>query len=77
MADKVPSGKKTPTSKSQLTPEQRTQQQLLNKIKRLNLKLAKVKQVAVHMEREASTKNMISAHELRNLSKSLLKILNQ
>lgn len=66
----------TPAKKT-LTPEQRAQKQLIAKIKRLNMKLAKVKAVAVDMHGKSTKANEFSARQVEKWSKDILSIINK
>lgn len=61
---------------AKLSPEEKIQQQLLAKIKRLNFKLSKAKSVAVAMEHSATRNNDISARQVEGWAKDIINIIN-
>lgn len=63
-------------TKSSLTPAEREKQIILAKVRRLNLKLSKTKQIAVHMNMISSKNNQVSSGQVAEWSKKLLEILN-
>jgi len=65
-----------PTSRTQLSESQRREQQLLAKIKRLNLKLSRVKAVSVHMGNIADRTNEVSSRQVEDWSKKINSALN-
>lgn len=67
----------TAGQKKPLTPEQKIQRQLIAKVKRLNLKLSKVKAVAVDMHTKSSKANEFSARQVEKWSKDILSIINK
>ena len=71
----APAAKK-PVSRAQLTDAQKREQQLLAKIKRLNLKLAKVKSVAVSMSTISNRHNEVSATQTNAWAKTILDTIN-
>lgn len=71
----MPSPRPRPTSRDQLTPQQKVEQMYLKKVKRLNLKLTKVKQVAVTMLQMSRRHNDISSHQVEVWAKQILNIL--
>lgn len=56
--------------------EEKIRQQLLAKIKRLNLKLSKAKSVAVSMEHASTRNNEVSARQVESWAKDLINIIN-
>lgn len=68
--------KAVPVSRTQLSPEEKQKQQLLAKIKRLNVKLSRVKDVAVNMSNIASRTNEVSSRELELYAKRIIDLLN-
>jgi len=72
----APARPAAPASRAQLTPEQRQQQMLLKKIKRLNDKLAKIKGVAVNMHTTSTRTNEVSARQVEAWSQKILAELN-
>ncbi len=71
-----PASKATPTSRKQLTPEQRAVQDALKKVKRLNVKLSRVKQLAVSMDNATTKHSEFTARQIKQWSTQLLNILN-
>lgn len=66
-----------PTSREQLTPAQAVEQRYLKKVRRLNMKLTKVKNLAVEMLKVSQRHNDISSHQVQKWAKDLLNILGQ
>lgn len=75
-AKKQEANRPVPTSRKQLTPEQRAVQDSLKKVKRLNVKLAKIKQVALQMEKFSQQHQTVPAKYIKRWSEQVLSILN-
>jgi hypothetical protein len=59
-----------------LTAEQKAHQRTLAKTKRLNLKLAEVKKIALHLEAVADKNQNVSPQQVKAWAKRLKTILN-
>lgn len=64
-------------AKKPLTPEQKAQRQIVAKVRRLNLKLSKVKEIASSMNDKSSKANQFSARQVESWAKEILSIINK
>lgn len=70
------SDKSRPVSKGQLSEAQRREQQLLQKIKRLNTKLSKVKAISTQMNIISHKTNEVSSRQVEDWAKKITEVLN-
>lgn len=62
--------------KAALTETEKAHQRSLAKIKRLNMKLAKIKAISVNMHSLSTRTNEISSRQVEHWSNQIIKILN-
>lgn len=65
-----------PGKNRELTLEEKKIRSLLAKVKRLNMKLSKAKDVSVHMQNIANRTNQVSSRQVEDWSKQLNKVIN-